>query len=341
MKKSQIILRFLFPPRQDAAEAVHPAMRPFHNPAASLEASFMFNRLGFLASGSNVGCITKLFHQISYLTRIISLIHRHTLWLLLCRFRTLYQNTLYRCYNHLAVMPICSSNCQAYRHTVGFRQQTSFNAFFSPIRRVWAGFFPRPVGPWPSRNPWAAKTSQYLSIHHSLPEPAPIVSEKPRLSPIAETDRVRYYWDRCRWRLVRSTGSRSAARIGLHLGIFGRLREAFRLQSGGYLLQGLLVCKACGYAYYSRPVSLNAGKGKRRAYAYYRSIASDAYRFGEQRTCQNKQVHTDLLGETGWQDVYPLLRSLSVSPRSITTMALSGKDKKSHLLNIHTSVGWS
>jgi hypothetical protein len=43
MKQSQIILRFLFPSCQDAAEAVHPAMRPFHYPASSLEAGFMFN----------------------------------------------------------------------------------------------------------------------------------------------------------------------------------------------------------------------------------------------------------------------------------------------------------
>jgi len=55
MKQAQIILRFLLPPRQDAAEAVHPAMRPLYNPSASFEAGFMFDGLGFFASGSNVG----------------------------------------------------------------------------------------------------------------------------------------------------------------------------------------------------------------------------------------------------------------------------------------------
>ncbi|KPK76782.1 MAG: DNA recombinase [Phycisphaerae bacterium SM23_30] len=75
-----------------------------------------------------------------------------------------------------------------------------------------------------------------------------------------------------------------------------------------YLLQGLLVCKKCGYAYYGKPVSLSAGKGKRRSYAYYRCIGTDAYRFGGQRLCYNKQVRTDLLEESVWQDVCSLLK---------------------------------
>jgi site-specific DNA recombinase len=87
-----------------------------------------------------------------------------------------------------------------------------------------------------------------------------------------------------------------------------RKRNRQSRRGARYLLQGLLVCKACGYAYYGKPVSLSAGKGKRRAYAYYRCIGSDAYRFGGQRICYNKQVRTDLLGEAVWQDVCSLLR---------------------------------
>jgi len=214
MKQSQIIRRFLFPPCQDAAKTIHPAMCPFHYPPPSFETSLMFNRLGLFASGSNVGCITKLFHQISHLTRIISLIQTHTLRLLLRRFRTLYRNTLYRCRNHLAVMPICSIDCQANRHTIGFRQQTSFNAFFSPIRRIWAGFFPRPVGPWSLCHPWAAKTSQYPSIRHSLPEPAPIVSERPLLWSTLETGCELCYLNKYLFRSEHSTDSRFAGRKG-------------------------------------------------------------------------------------------------------------------------------
>jgi hypothetical protein len=211
MKQSQIILRFLLPPRQDAAEAIHPAMRPFHNPAPSFEASFMFDRLGFFTSGSDVGCITKLFHQISYLIRIVSLIQRHTLRFLLCRLRTRYCNTFYRCLNHLAVVPICSLDCQANRHTACLGQQTAFNAFFGPICRIGAGFFPRQVGLLSWHHPWIAKTNQCLSTHRSLSEPVPTFAERHQLGSTPEIASGLCCWSKYRSHSRRSTDNRFGA----------------------------------------------------------------------------------------------------------------------------------
>ncbi|HEX2912226.1 MAG TPA: recombinase family protein, partial [Chloroflexia bacterium] len=48
-------------------------------------------------------------------------------------------------------------------------------------------------------------------------------------------------------------------------------------------------------------------KGHFRAYAYYRCIGSDAYRFGGVRICYNKQVRTDLLEMAVWEEVTKLL----------------------------------
>jgi len=56
-----------------------------------------------------------------------------------------------------------------------------------------------------------------------------------------------------------------------------------------YLLQGLLVCAQCRYA-------------------YYRCIGSDAYRFGGERICDNLQVRTDRLDQYVWEEVCALLR---------------------------------
>jgi site-specific DNA recombinase len=75
-----------------------------------------------------------------------------------------------------------------------------------------------------------------------------------------------------------------------------------------YLLQGLLACQHCGYAYYGKRVSPRAAQGNNRRYAYYRCIGTDAYRFGGQRICDNKQVRTDLLEEAVWHDVCALLK---------------------------------
>ncbi len=87
-----------------------------------------------------------------------------------------------------------------------------------------------------------------------------------------------------------------------------RRRSRQSARGARYLLQGLLVCAACGYAYYGKAVSLCAAKGKRRDYAYYRCCGSDAYRFGGQRVCANTQVRTDRLDEAVWREVECLLR---------------------------------
>jgi site-specific DNA recombinase len=73
-----------------------------------------------------------------------------------------------------------------------------------------------------------------------------------------------------------------------------------------YLLQGLVVCPHCGHAFYGKPVSRSSAKGKTR-YAYYRCIGTDAYRFGGERLCHNRQVRTDLLEAAVWDDVQALL----------------------------------
>ena len=82
-----------------------------------------------------------------------------------------------------------------------------------------------------------------------------------------------------------------------------RQRVRQRKRGARYLLQGLLVCAQCRYAYYGKPVS-----NKARNYAYYRCIGTDAYRFGGERVCDNLQVRTDKLDQYVWQEVRALLQ---------------------------------
>jgi site-specific DNA recombinase len=85
-----------------------------------------------------------------------------------------------------------------------------------------------------------------------------------------------------------------------------RQRRRDRPGRGRYLLQGLIVCKRCGYGCYGKPVSRASAKGKV-PYAYYRCTGSDAYRFGGERLCWNKQIRTDILDASVWEDVSRLL----------------------------------
>lgn len=88
-----------------------------------------------------------------------------------------------------------------------------------------------------------------------------------------------------------------------------RKRARTRKHGARYLLQGLVTCKRCGYAYYGKPISFSSSKGKRRDYAYYRCIGTDAYRFGGHRLCLNKQVRTDHLDQVVWQEARALLEN--------------------------------
>lgn len=84
-------------------------------------------------------------------------------------------------------------------------------------------------------------------------------------------------------------------------------RKRYRQSQRGakYLLQGLIVCARCNYAFYGMQAGSKAGRG----HVYYRCAGSDTYRFGGERICYNKPVRTDLLDETVWQDVCSLLEN--------------------------------
>jgi len=75
-----------------------------------------------------------------------------------------------------------------------------------------------------------------------------------------------------------------------------------------YLLQGLVVCKRCRYAYYGKPISKSTTGDKPRRYAYYRCTGTDAHRFGGQRVCDNKLVRMAILDEAVWTEVRGLLQ---------------------------------
>src|SRR3954447_11172255 len=57
----------------------------------------------------------------------------------------------------------------------------------------------------------------------------------------------------------------------------------------------------------SHPSRASAKGQDKVPYAYYRCTGSDAYRFGGQRLCWNKQIRTDMLDAAVWEDVRRLL----------------------------------
>lgn len=82
-----------------------------------------------------------------------------------------------------------------------------------------------------------------------------------------------------------------------------RLRSRERQRGALHLLQGLLECSCCGYAYYG--ISVSHAKA---SYGYYRCSGNDSHRFGGQRVCQSASVRKDRLDQAVWDDACELLR---------------------------------
>jgi site-specific DNA recombinase len=85
-----------------------------------------------------------------------------------------------------------------------------------------------------------------------------------------------------------------------------RRRKRTRARGATYLLQGLIVCKGCGYACHGANAAARTPDG-RVAYAYYRCRGSEAWRYGGQKLCRTKGIRTDQLDAAVWEDVTSLL----------------------------------
>lgn len=67
------------------------------------------------------------------------------------------------------------------------------------------------------------------------------------------------------------------------------------------LLQGMLVCSECGYAFYRSSTRTS----KRKIY-YYRCLGSDNYRHPNGRVCHNRPIRQDYLDDIVWEQVIRL-----------------------------------
>lgn len=93
------------------------------------------------------------------------------------------------------------------------------------------------------------------------------------------------------------------------------------------LLQGILVCNQCGYAYYRTSTTTS----KRKIY-YYRCLGSDDYRYTNGRVCQTKPIRQDYLDEIIWNQIIDLLKNpgliRSEIKRRIQTIQASNPTKQ-------------
>ena len=75
-----------------------------------------------------------------------------------------------------------------------------------------------------------------------------------------------------------------------------------------WLLQGLTVCRRCGYAYYGKAAPRSKRDPSRGEYRHYRCTGTDGCRFGGTAVCDNRPVRGDRLEGTVWDRVRALLQ---------------------------------
>ena len=90
-----------------------------------------------------------------------------------------------------------------------------------------------------------------------------------------------------------------------------RQRKRESCKGPRWLLQGLTVCRRCGYAYYGKMAPRSDWTKSKEVLCYYRCIGSDGYRFDGHAVCDNPQVRGDYLEQAVWARVRALLEEPS------------------------------
>ena len=85
-----------------------------------------------------------------------------------------------------------------------------------------------------------------------------------------------------------------------------RRRRELRCRPG-WLLQGLVVCQRCGYAFYGKMARGRVGGRQPADYGYYRCTGTDAHRFAGQAVCNNPSVRSDRLEQAVWDEIRTVL----------------------------------
>jgi site-specific DNA recombinase len=87
-----------------------------------------------------------------------------------------------------------------------------------------------------------------------------------------------------------------------------RHRKRDRKPGQCWLLQGLTVCRRCGYAYYGKMAPRSRPYDPANTLRYYRCTGADGYRFNGKAVCGNGPVRGDQLEHVVWEQVTSLLR---------------------------------
>src|SRR5262245_60944361 len=156
MEKGQIMFRLFVPAHQNTPTAVHPRVDPLHDPPPRSEPCLLRQRLGLLASGTDMGREPELVQQLPYLVILIAVVQAHALCLLRYGLWPFDHEAVERAPHQFHVMPVGPIDRQPNRYAAAFGQQAALDPAFGAVGRIRPGFFPPRGVPWSSPRPCTA-----------------------------------------------------------------------------------------------------------------------------------------------------------------------------------------
>jgi hypothetical protein len=136
------MLRFFVPAYQDAPKAVHPRVGPLDDPAPSLLARSLVDRLCFLAPRPHMRGELKLHQEIAHFLIVVPCVEAHALRWRLRWLRTLDDKAVNRGPHPFHVMSVGTIQHQSNGDTMPLSQQTALDPALGAIGGMWPGFFP-------------------------------------------------------------------------------------------------------------------------------------------------------------------------------------------------------
>jgi len=232
MDDGNVVLGFLLPAHQDAPKSVRPTMRSLYDPPPGPETAAPPHQSRLFATTPNVRSEPVLTSQTANLIVIIPFIKTQVLPSSRARTGLFHGNALKGFTSQLEVVHIRARDGQPHRQARRLDQDAALGAGLGSIRRVGAGFFPHPRGPWSSHRPCSATTSPDPVILGTPPDRFATVSQTPPPPAIPGNAGALSNSNRCPWRSGHSTGNRSGPRREWHSSRPGRSVEAVPRQGG-------------------------------------------------------------------------------------------------------------
>src|SRR5258707_941391 len=212
MEHRAIVLRLPAPPDQNAAEAIHPTVRPLHGPTPSFLMRLALHFLRVLPLGRDMSREAKFLYRLPHLIIRIPFVQTQVLLVLGVGLRSFDRNTRQRLLGQLHIGTVGPVHGQAHRDAVAFHQQAALDAFLGAVGGVFARLFPPRGALWSCTRPSTTRTSRCPSNSH-IPAARPSTSQRrARPEPTPESGHAPWTRGKKEWRSRPSTGSRCGAR---------------------------------------------------------------------------------------------------------------------------------